>query len=520
MISFKLLCSFLLFLYCVNLHAEVRFSEVKQDFNHEYSGDWEHFVGGGVSDFDCNNDEFPELFIAGGSKPSILLINKTTSPGTAVRFSSQTTSNLELRNVTGSYPLDIDNDGIMDLVVMRVGENYLLKGEDNCQFSKFPESFGFNSGDHWSTAFTASWEKEAVLPTLAFGNYVDRSDPEGPFEACDKNYLYRPDLNHFVKPIALEPGFCALSMLFSDWGRKGQMDLRISNDRHYYVRDGAEQMWTLESKPKLYREVDGWRNHSIWGMGIASRDITGDGFPEVFLTSMGDQKLQQLENNATGPSYRNARYDRGITAHRPFMGDDGRPSTGWHAEFTDVNNDGFDDIFVAKGNVEQMPSSAINDPNNLLLQNESGQFVEHAEKAGIASFARSRGATLTDLNLDGLPDLVVVNRRAALEIYQNKSTGSGNWLLIKVEQPSPNNQAIGSWIEIKNNEKTWHREITVGGGHASGSSGYHHFGLGSSKMIKFRLVWPDGEVSEWLEIETNQRIKITRKEQRLRLHSY
>jgi enediyne biosynthesis protein E4 len=41
----------------------------------------------------------------------------------------------------------------------------------------------------------------------------------------------------------LEPGWCALSMLFSDWNRRGRQDLRISNDRHYYVRGGGEELW-------------------------------------------------------------------------------------------------------------------------------------------------------------------------------------------------------------------------------------------------------------------------------------
>ena len=46
----------------------------------------------------------------------------------------------------------------------------------------------------------------------------------------------------------------------------------------------------------------------------------------------------------------------------PHMGDDGRPSTGWHAEFGDIDNDGRADLFIAKGNVDQMPGMATRDP--------------------------------------------------------------------------------------------------------------------------------------------------------------
>ncbi len=72
---------------------------------------------------------------------------------------------------------------------------------------------------------------------------MDRSDPDGPFEACDTNLLLRPK-NDSYQALLLAPAFCPLSMLFSDWARDGTPDLRVSNDRHYYVRGGAEQFGT------------------------------------------------------------------------------------------------------------------------------------------------------------------------------------------------------------------------------------------------------------------------------------
>jgi hypothetical protein len=70
--------------------------------------------------------------------------------------------------------------------------------------------------------------------------------------------------------------------LFSDWDRSGRSDLRISNDRHYYSNysDGQEQLWRVASgaPPKLYAGNEGWENLNVWGMGIASYDVTGDGY--------------------------------------------------------------------------------------------------------------------------------------------------------------------------------------------------------------------------------------------------
>ncbi len=309
-----------------------------------------------------------------------------------MRFEAETRAALAVTGATGLYPLDIDSDGQADLAMLRAGPDLLLKGGPDCSFAPFAE-LGFAGGDHWSTAFSATWEPGEALPTLAFGSYVDRADPDGPFGACDRNVLYRPEGGRYPPPLPLEPGFCALSMLFSDWGG-GRADLRISNDRHYYVRGGEEQMWAMEAVPRLYGPADGWQSFQLWGMGIASRDLDGDGRPEVMMTSMGDQRLQQPVPGAAGPAYEDVPYERGTTAHRPHAGADGRPSTGWHVEFGDADNDGLDDIFIAKGNVDQMPDTAMEDPNSLLLQAPDGTFREVSVAAGVASPARSRGAAL------------------------------------------------------------------------------------------------------------------------------
>lgn len=480
------------------------------DLKHQYTGGWVHFVGGGVATFDCNEDGFPEVYAAGGSDPAALLINTTEIAGNPLAFTLAEPSELSLTGVTGAYPIDIDNDGLIDLAIMRVGANQLYRGLGACSFKPANDSWAFDGRNRWTTAFSATWEKDRAYPTLLFGNYVNRDDPKGPFRACDSNSLYRPDGERYGAPVLLTPGYCALSVLFSDWGRNGRQDLRISNDRHYYVHDGSEQLWRLENTPRLFTEAEGWKPLSIWGMGIASRDISGDGLPEVYLTSMGDQKLQLLTGNGKKPSYTESPYQRGITAHIPYTGDDGRPSSGWHAAFGDIDNDGKDDLFVAKGNVEQMPDAAMRDPNNLLMQQADGSFREFGDKAGLATTDRSRGAAVVDLNRDGRLDIIVNNRRAALEINENRTAHTGHWLSVDLQQKGANRNAVGSWLEVTDGSTTWHREVTIGGGHAGGSLGFHHFGTGGSKNLRLRVIWPDRTASDWHAVDADQHVRLVR----------
>lgn len=461
-----------------------------------YDGEWAYMVGGGVATFDCSGDGFPEVFLSGGSGPSALYLNRSAQDGT---LAFEKTGSLTLDAVLGAYPLDIDSDGVMDLVVLRQGGNRLMRGLGDCKFETANEAWGFDGGNAWSTAFAAIWEKGQGWPTLAIGNYIDRKEEAFPWGSCTDNWLHRPDGNRFAAPIPLRPSFCALSMLFTDWNRSGTPSLRVSNDREYY-KGGQEQMWHLEpgKDPRLFTEKDdGWKRLRIWGMGIASADVNLDGYPDYFLTSMADNKMQVLKDASTGkPDFADIAFKSGITAHKPYTGGDQNPSTAWHAQFADVNNDGLQDLFVAKGNVAKMPDFAEKDPNNLMRGVGDGTFVEAGDKAGVASMAIARGAQVVDLNLDGKLDLVVQNRWTGPEVW--RQTGeAGGWVQVRLQQDGPNRDAIGAVVEIKRGTVVERHEITSGGGHASGSVGWLHFGLGSAAEAELRVIWPDGTEGAW-----------------------
>jgi hypothetical protein len=206
-----------------------------------------------------------------------------------------------------------------------------------------------------------------------------------------------------------------------------------------------------------------------------------------------------------------------VTATTPFSGGDTLASTGWHDQFEDLNNDTYPDLLVTKGNVEAEADMAQKDPTNLFLGAADGTFREAAEEAGILTFARGRGAAIADFNMDGLPDILEVTRRENVKLWRNVGGGSadapgaiGNWIGLRLTEPAPNRDAIGAWVEVQAGDRTLQREVTVGGGHASGQLGWIHFGLGGARDAQVRVTWPGGEVGPWIPVTANGYVTIDR----------
>ncbi len=155
-----------------------------------------------------------------------------------------------------------------------------------------------------------------------------------------------------------------------------------------------------------------------------------------------------------------------------------------------------------------MPDYATKDPSNLLLGQADGTFVEGAEAAGIVELRprprcrrRRPQPRRAARPRRGEPP----RRTSACGATSGRATPSdpaamGDWLARRLEQPAPNRDAIGSWIEVRTGDRTTEREVTVGGGHASGELGWIHFGLGDADGRGPRS-WPDGEIGPWMAVD-------------------
>ncbi len=110
-----------------------------------------------------------------------------------------------------------------------------------------------------------------------------------------------------------------------------------------------------------------------------------------------------------------------------------------------------------------------------------------------------------------------MNRLKNVSLRRNVGSGTardpkamGHWLAVRLRQEAPNVDAIGAWIEVKVRGQSTVREVTVGGGHASGELGPVHFGLGRQTKAQVQVTWPDGVKGPWQVVRADETITLDR----------
>ena len=179
----------------------------------------------------------PDLYLAGGDGPAALLRATKARSAARLRFTPVHDPATDLSDVTGAYPLDVDGDGSR-----RPRRAAPRRDRPAPRSRRLPVRAG-QRGSGGSMAATDGRRRSArpgraprrCRRSPSAATSISRRPPTAPTSATTTSCSGRPRTATYGPPTALQPGFCTLSMLFSDWDRSGRRDLRVSNDRHYYA---------------------------------------------------------------------------------------------------------------------------------------------------------------------------------------------------------------------------------------------------------------------------------------------
>jgi hypothetical protein len=496
-----------------------RFEQVagQAGLQHRFDSDAEFSIGGGAAAFDCDGDKDADLFIAGGNAAAGLYRN-VGDPGSAPRFEgipdNLGLNDAEIRRVSGGYALDYDNDGDLDLFVMRFGVNRLLRNDGDCKFS-VTDSVGLADLNQRTTAFAAAWLPGAAYPTLFVGNHVNPAPEPGATGQCGESYFLLPGTGpnpEYDRKRPLVPAYCPLSYLMVDWSGRGSFDLRAANDASAYGDVGGDQLFHVRNGVAPYREEEGWEAERLDGAGLAARDTNGDGIPEIAEADRPGTRLYVLRGEGEQPRYAEKSVSRGLTMDGVEY-DGPVPVFSWHVEFADFNNDAMSDLLVVRGQRQSPPQASPQDQDMLLLGLAGGGYRNAARASGVALPTVGRGAAIADFDRDGCQDFVVVNRNAPVSLFRNllcdRETSPG-WLDVDLEQEGANMDAVGASVILRAGEQAHTQAVTIGGGHAGGSAGPLHFGLGDSPEAVLRVRWPDGSITDPITLPANRSAIIKR----------
>ena len=515
-------------------------------FRHEASVTSQKYLpesmGAGVAMFDYNNDGRLDLFFVNGAKILDPMPKGKMPDKSDARFWNRLYRNngdgtftdvTEAAGVRGhSYGMgvatgDYDNDGNVDLLVTNLGGNILYHNNGDGTFTDVTARAGV-AGNGWCTgACFVDYDRDGRLD-LIVTRYLQ-------WEFSSNIYcgLYRPGYRAYCHPDQFEPttylvyhnngdgtftdvskecGLAAspgkgLGIAVNDFDRDGWPDIFVANDSFPEQlfrnrRDGTFKEEGLTAG-LAYNE-----NGKVFaGMGVDFADYDNDGWPDVFVNALANQKYALFHNNkgtfedATDPSGVG-----GFTIQH----------SGWGAKLFDYDNDGWRDLFVAQGHV--MDNIDLTDPGlhyrepPLLLKNTGGKFHDVSRQSGeIFTIPNTaRGAAFGDIDNDGFIDIAINCHDAGPIILRNQGRNGNHWLLVQLVGKSSNRDGIGATLHvIPDGGPEQYGFVSTAGSYLSASDKRAHFGLGASKKVRLlEIAWPSGIVQRLESVAADQILKV------------
>jgi enediyne biosynthesis protein E4 len=499
-------------------------------------------MGSGVALFDYDNDGRLDIFFANGAR-----IADPTAPGTIPQKTGPEFSNRlfhqkpdgTFEDVTEKAGLggngystgvavgDYDNDGYEDLFVAGYGHSTLYHNNGDGTFTDVTASAGLG-GSGWATS--AAWvdyDNDGRLD-LVVTRYMEWTFDDiycGERQAGYRSYCH-PNL---FKPVATllyhndgggkftevsgkagldKPGK-GLGVAIADYDRDGWIDIFIANDSipeylFHNKGDGTFEEVGLVSGAALDSS-----GATFAGMGVDFADYNNDGWPDIVVTNLANQRYA-LYRNARDGTFDYATNSSGLGAITLLH-------SGWGARFLDYDNDGWKDLFIVQSHV--MDTIEINEPHlhyresPLLLWNSRGQrFIDVSSRSGEV-FAQkwvARGLATGDINNDGREDVVVNSNNGPAWVLLNEINTRNHWLILKLVGVKSNRDAIGAVVHITTNSGDQYATVTTSSSYQSSSDKRVHFGIGSETNVKqIEILWPSGVHQILRDVSADRILSVT-----------
>jgi len=188
---------------------------------------------------------------------------------------------------------------------------------------------------------------------------------------------------------------------------------------------------------------------------------------------------------------------------------------GFGCFFFDYDNDGWPDIFVADGHIENeiervQKRVSYAELSHLFRNLGGGKFTEVTTQMGKA-FATpkvARSAAYGDIDNDGFPDILLTTNAGPAYLYHNEG-GTNQSLRIKLVGTKSNRDGIGTVVHVTaGNDKQW-KMLRSGSSYLSQSELVLTFGLGShTKSDAIEIQWPSGQVDKLSDVNAGQTVTV------------
>lgn len=513
-------------------------------------------MGASVAVVDYNNDGWNDLYVTSSGPGSFNRLYENQKDG---RF-KDVAAELGVADLNqpgsgasmGSVWADYDNDGFEDLFLYKWGRPELFHNDGGKGFTRVTEQAGLPP---WINAGTATWfdyDRDGRADLFIGGYWPDdvrleatdttRIMPES-FEYANnggRNWLFRNIGGGVFEDITKEAGLTStrwtLAVIAADFNQDNEPDLFISNDY------GMSELFLNEVTPsgRRFRELgydSGIGRNPKSGMNAAIGDVLNAGVHAIYESNISEEGVLIQGNNLWMP------IAPGVARFNNMASVMGVEFGGWSfgAQFGDLNNDGFVDLYLVNGYVSGKPgttywydfsqitgghSQIISDaanwpemegrslagyqPTKLWLNGGDGNFVEVAQAVGATDKLDGRSVVLADLWNRGVLDIIVANQGGPLLLYRNEVEPGRNWIAFRLEGESSNRSALGAQVRLRWNGQEQLQEVVAASGYSGQNQRRLHFGLGeSAKVESVAIRWPSGleQVIKSPAINTLHRIK-------------